>query len=56
MHSSFNSIVGLLVYQENGCFSQHPVGRTLISNLSLNSFIMVVYEKIFLVIWTENSG
>ena len=33
----------------------HPAGRALISDLFVNSFIMVVYEKFLVVLWTENS-
>ena len=35
---------------------QHPAGRSLRSDWSINSFIMVVYENCFLVmLWAENS-
>ena len=36
------------------CVVDHPAGRALNSDWSLNSFIMVVYDNLLAVLWTEN--
>ena len=46
----------IIVHGTNIAGLKHPAGRALTSDSFVNSFIIAVYDNIFLVIlWTENS-